>query len=82
MELIIRQVDKNRNSLEDPTNLVQNISFSLCANKFSAHNMLLLGGLGHTYRKILKIRYNEIEFGSNFNCSVTLLLQATCTLYA
>ena len=33
---------------------------------FGMDSKILLGGLGHAPRKILKSRYNKIEFGSNF----------------
>ena len=53
--------------------------WGFCVQKtFSMHSMLLLGGLGHALRKIVKSRYNEIEFGSNFDCNVTLVLKAIC----
>ena len=42
---------------------------------FCMHSMLLLGGLGHAPRKIL-----NIEFGSNFDYNVTLVLKAICTV--
>ena len=41
---------------------------------------LCKGSLGHSPKEILKIRYNEIEFGSTFDCCVTLVSQATCTM--
>ena len=61
-------VDKNRKvgSWEDPTNLVQSVSMGFLHVQ-RTFSLLLLGGLGHAPRKVLKIRYNEIEFGSNFD---------------
>ena len=43
------RLDKNRNSWEDPTNLVQSVSmrFLRVQRTFSVYSMLLLGGLGH-----------------------------------
>ena len=62
-----------------PTNFVQSVpvGFLRVERAFSMHSMLSLGGLGH----VPKITtYNEIEFGGNFDCNVTLVLTATCTI--
>ena len=46
------------------------MGFLCVQGTFSRDSMILLGGLEHAPRKILKIRYNEIEFRSNFDWNV------------
>ena len=77
--LKLRKGRHKQESWMGPTNFVQSVPVGLLhvERAFSMHSMLLLGGMGH----VPKItRYNEIEFGSNFDCNVTLVLKATCTI--
>ena len=62
------------------TQQIVSMGFLCVQRTFCVHSMFLLRGLGYASRKILKIRHNEIEFGSNFDWNVTLVLQATYTM--
>ena len=78
MELRYR-VDKIRKCWEDPTNVVQSMSmdFFRVQRTFSICSMLLLGVWDSGYTPRNFDFDNEIEFGSNFDWNVTLVLQAT-----
>ena len=77
----LRQGKQNMKSWEDPTNLVQSVSMGfLCVQRTFNMYRLLLGDLGYVPRKILKIRNNEIEFGSSFDRNVTLVCQDKFTM--
>ena len=60
---------RNKKRWEDLTSLVQGVSMGFLHVQWTigVDSMILLEVLGLSPRKILKIRYNEIEFGSNFD---------------
>ena len=66
VHLELRQGRQNRENWEDPTKLVQSVFIGfLCVQR--TLSIFLLEEQQHAPRKILKIRFNEIEFEMNLN---------------